>query len=111
MLGDASQTLTSLIEAGNSKPFDLAFIDANKVNYETYYEKSYQLLKSGGVIIIDNVLWKGTVAQPEHHDKDISALRQLNDKVAKDTRVEATLLPIGDEMLLIIKNNVDVFIN
>ncbi|MDH5903085.1 class I SAM-dependent methyltransferase [Vibrio splendidus] len=103
LLGDASQTLTSLIEAGNSKSFDLAFIDADKVNYDTYYEKSYQLLKSGGVIIIDNVLWKGTVAQPERHDKDISALRQLNDKVAKDTRVESTLLPIGDGMLLIVK--------
>ncbi|MCW4438903.1 O-methyltransferase [Vibrio splendidus] len=103
LLGDASQTLTSLIETGNSKSFDLVFIDADKVNYDTYYEKSYQLLKSGGVIIIDNVLWKGTVAQPERHDKDISALRQLNDKVAKDTRVESTLLPIGDGMLLIVK--------
>lgn len=103
LLGEATDTLSTLIEAGNTETFDIAFIDADKVNYDIYFEMAYKLLKSGGTIIIDNVLWKGTVAQYERIDEEISALRLLNDKVAIDPRVKSTLLPIGDGMLLIAK--------
>ena len=104
LLGEATETLSTLIQMGNSESFDLAFIDADKINYDTYFEMAYKLLKPGGAIIVDNVLWKGTVAQPERNDNDISALRLLNDKVAGDDRVISTLLPIGDGMLMIAKS-------
>ncbi len=104
LLGEATETLSTLIQMGNSESFDLAFIDADKINYDTYFEMAYKLLKPGGTIIVDNVLWKGTVAQPERNDNDISALRLLNDKVAGDDRVISTLLPIGDGMLMIAKS-------
>ena len=104
LLGEATETLSTLIQMGNSESFDLAFIDADKINYDTYFEMAYKLLKPGGAIIVDNVLWKGTVAKPERNDNDISALRLLNDKVAGDDRVISTLLPIGDGMLMIAKS-------
>ncbi|MGF1712872.1 class I SAM-dependent methyltransferase [Vibrio kagoshimensis] len=104
LLGEATETLSTLIQMGNSESFDLAFIDADKINYDTYFEMAYKLLKPGGTIIVDNVLWKGTVAKPERNDNDISALRLLNDKVAGDDRVISTLLPIGDGMLMIAKS-------
>lgn len=103
LLGEATETLSTLIQMGNSESFDLAFIDADKINYDAYFEMAYKLLKPGGTIIVDNVLWKGTVAQPERNDNDISALRLLNDKIAGDDRVISTLLPIGDGMLMIAK--------
>ncbi|NOH97512.1 class I SAM-dependent methyltransferase [Vibrio sp. 99-70-13A1] len=103
LLGEATETLSTLIQMDNSESFDLAFIDADKINYDAYFEMAYKLLKPGGTIIVDNVLWKGTVAQPERNDNDISALRLLNDKVAADDRVVSTLLPIGDGMLFIVK--------
>jgi len=102
-LGNAKQTLSDLIDSGNISTFDMAFIDADKISYDNYFEKAYQLLKPGGTIIIDNVLWKGTVAKPERIDDDITALRLLNDKLAADPRVQSTLLPIGDGMLMIAK--------
>ena len=104
LLGEATETLSTLIQMGISESFDLAFIDADKINYDTYFEMAYKLLKPGGAIIVDNVLWKGTVAKPERNDNDISALRLLNDKVAGDDRVISTLLPIGDGMLMIAKS-------
>lgn len=102
-LGNANQTLSDLIDSGNISTFDMAFIDADKISYDSYFEKAYQLVKPGGTIIIDNVLWKGTVAKPERIDEEITALRQLNDKLAADPRVQSTLLPIGDGMLMIAK--------
>jgi len=102
-LGNAKQTLSNLIDSGSISTFDMAFIDADKISYDSYFEKAYQLLKPGGTIIIDNVLWKGSVAKPERIDEDITALRQLNDKLAADSRVRSTLLPIGDGMLMIAK--------
>ena len=102
-LGNANQTLSDLIDSDSISTFDMAFIDADKISYDSYFEKSYQLLKPGGTIIIDNVLWKGTVADPERIDDDITALRQLNDKLSADPRVQSTLLPIGDGMLMIAK--------
>ncbi|OLQ81829.1 hypothetical protein BIT28_23415 [Photobacterium proteolyticum] len=102
-LGNANLTLSELIEKGNKSTFDMAFIDADKISYDDYFEKAIKLLKPKGIIIIDNVLWKGTVAKPERVDEDITALRHLNDKLAKDERVYSTLLPIGDGMLMITK--------
>lgn len=102
-IGPANDSLNVLL-SNEEGPFDLAFIDADKVSYDDYYEKALLLIKTGGVILIDNVLWKGTVANPERNDEDISALRLLNDKLATDSRVISTILPIGDGMLMITKH-------
>lgn len=102
-IGPANDSLNVLL-SNEEEPFDLAFIDADKVCYDDYYEKALLLIKTGGVILIDNVLWKGTVANPERNDEDISALRLLNDKLATDSRVISTILPIGDGMLMITKH-------
>ncbi len=76
--------------------FDLIFIDADKENYINYYEFAYNLISKNGLIIIDNVLWKGEVADLSKNDKLTSIIREFNDHVKKDVRIEKTILPIGD---------------
>jgi predicted O-methyltransferase YrrM len=92
-LGPAIETLRSLAPG-----FDLAFIDADKTNYDAYYERCLELVRPGGVIVFDNVLWSGAVVKPE--DEDGRALHALNQKVAADERVDRTLLTVGDGLLL-----------
>lgn len=80
--------------------YDLAFIDADKENVDAYYERCLGLLRTGGIIMIDNVLWDGRVADPAENDADTAALRAINVKASRDPRVDAVLLSIGDGLLL-----------
>ncbi len=99
-LGPAAKTLDAMIEAGESALYDFAFIDANKEDYDAYYERCLVLLRQGGIVAIDNVLWSGKVADDKVHDKDTDAIRALNAKIATDARVTSCMLPIGDGLTL-----------
>ena len=89
--------LESLKELENDK-FDMVFIDADKLNYKEYYEKSLALLNKGGIIIIDNVLWHGEVADEKNNDKFTMSIREFNKFVSEDKRVEQIIIPLGDGM-------------
>ena len=89
--------LDSLDELKNSK-FDMVFIDADKMNYKEYYERSLKLVNKGGLVIVDNVLWHGEVADENNLDKFTVNIRDFNDYVAKDNRVEQIIVPLGDGM-------------
>lgn len=99
-LGDALDSLESLSQAGEEGTFDFAFIDADKNNYSAYYEKSLKLLRPGGLIAVDNVLWDGAVADLKNQDKNTQAIRELNEKIFADERVTISMLPIGDGLTL-----------
>jgi caffeoyl-CoA O-methyltransferase len=94
-LGPALETLATL-----QGPFDFVFIDADKENYLRYYERCYDLLRPGGLIAVDNVLWSGEVANPQAQDTATAALRAFNDRVHQDARVELAMLSIGDGVTL-----------
>jgi caffeoyl-CoA O-methyltransferase len=98
-LGPAVATLDAELAAGAAGSFDFAFIDADKSSYDAYFERCLQLLRAGGLIAIDNVLWGGAVVQPGG-DADTVALRRLNDKLHADPRIDISLLPIGDGVTL-----------
>ncbi|MFM7381460.1 MAG: class I SAM-dependent methyltransferase [Microcystaceae cyanobacterium] len=102
-LGPALNTLQELLQTGKNAYFDLIFIDADKRNYDTYYEMSLLLLRPGGLILLDNVLWSGKVADPAIQDPKTQMLRDLNLKLRFDIRVEISLIPIGDGLTLIRK--------
>lgn len=102
-IGPAVETLDRLLEQGEAGTFDFAFIDADKSNYDAYYERALHLLRAGGVIAIDNVLWSGDVADPTVQDARTNAIRQLNQKIHQDNRVLISLLPIGDGLTLAMK--------
>ena len=99
-LGPALESLDRLIEDGASGSFDLAFIDADKGHYDAYYEGSLRLLRPGGLLLIDNVLWGGKVADPAVEDADTRAIRALNQKIHADDRVTAVLLPVADGLTI-----------
>ena len=104
-IGDAKQTLNGFAEQG--KMFDFVFIDANKREYLDYYELVLPMLRPGGVIVADDVLWDGKVyADPLPHDKQTEGLLAFNDKVAADDRVEAVVLPLRDGITLIRKKQI-----
>jgi len=98
-LAPALQTLDAELARGAAGSYDFAFIDADKTNYDNYYERCLQLLRTGGLIAIDNVLWSGAVARPSR-DADTLALQALNDKLHRDTRIDLSLLAIGDGLTL-----------
>jgi predicted O-methyltransferase YrrM len=98
-LAPALQTLDAQLAEGAAGRFDFAFIDADKTGYDAYYERCLQLLRTGGLIAIDNTLWSGSVARPAK-DADTTALQKLNAKIHADTRVDLSLLPIGDGLTL-----------
>ena len=98
-----AQTLDALLAEGRAGSFDFAFIDADKENYGGYYDRCLQLVRAGGVIAIDNVLWDGKVADPGVTDVDTAAIRVLNARIHGDDRVLATLLPVGDGLTLAMK--------
>ena len=102
-IAPALVTLDALVASGESSTFDFAFIDADKSNYNSYYEKSLQLIRPGGLIAIDNTLWYGRVADPEVQDNRTQQIRALNEKVRDDERVTMSLVPIGDGLLLAAK--------
>ncbi len=96
-LGPAADTLASLDAEGT---WDFAFIDADKRNYDVYYEHCLRLLRPGGVLALDNVLWGGAVADEEDQRASTRALRAINEKVGADPRVDACMIPIGDGLTL-----------
>ena len=102
-LRPAAESLKELVAAGAGETFDFAFIDADKVNYDVYYEYALKLVRRGGLIAIDNVLWSGQVIDPSDESADTAAIRALNSKVHGDKRVEAVLVPIGDGLTLALK--------
>jgi predicted O-methyltransferase YrrM len=99
-LAPALETTRALIEGGESLTFDLAFIDADKQNYGAYYEAALELLRPGGLILVDNTLWYGRVADGEVQDADTVAIRAFNAQLRDDPRVDLSLLPIGDGLTL-----------
>jgi predicted O-methyltransferase YrrM len=98
-IAPAKQILAALMEEG-AESFDFAFIDADKVNYDIYYEYCLKLVRRGGLIVIDNVLWKGAVADDSVNDAETVAIRALNKKIHSDSRVEISLVPIADGVAL-----------
>lgn len=102
-LAPALDTLNKLINNDEAGSFDFAFIDADKRNYSNYYERCLTLLRSGGIVAIDNVLWSGSVADPNNTDKRAIAIREFNHKVYLDKRVEVSMLSIADGLTLAMK--------
>lgn len=99
VLAPARDTLDRRIAAGEAGTFDFAFVDADKTGYDAYVERCLVLLRAGGLLAIDNVLWGGAVARPAADD-DTRALQALNDKLRSDARVDIAMLPIGDGLTL-----------
>jgi predicted O-methyltransferase YrrM len=98
-LAPALQTLDACLAAGEAGQYDFAFIDADKRGYDAYYERCLALLRPGGLVAIDNVLWSGSVARPAR-DEDTAALQALNDKLRADERVDLAMLAISDGITL-----------
>jgi predicted O-methyltransferase YrrM len=99
-LDGGNAVIDRLLANGEAGTFDLAFIDADKTGYDTYYEGALKLLRQGGLILIDNTLWGGDVADPAKDDGDTRAIRTINAKVAKDSRVEICMTPICDGLTM-----------
>ncbi len=102
-IAPAAQTLDGLLSAGEAGAFDFAFIDADKEGYDRYYESCIELLRPGGLLAIDNVLWGGAVVDPAADDPDTVAIRTLNRKIHADDRVDISLIPIADGLSLVRK--------
>lgn len=99
----ALRTMDQLLEGGGRGKFDFIFLDADKESIGIYYERSLQLLRSGGIMAVDNVLWSGKVAHPGVNDPDTLAIRSFNETVKADTRVMFSMLPLGDGLTLALK--------
>ena len=99
-LGPATDTVAALLRESGPGSFDFAFIDADKPSYDLYYEACLRLLRRGGLIAIDNVLWSGAVATARARDANTRALRALNLKIRDDARVDACLVSVGDGVML-----------
>lgn len=102
-LAPAVDTLNVLLQEGGENTYDFVFIDADKKNYKKYYELSLALLRKGGVIAIDNVLWDGKVANPSADDENTVAIREINEQVLEDDRVSMSMIPIADGLTLVKK--------
>ena len=102
-IAPATETLDNLLAEGHAGTFDFAFIDADKPNYDAYYESILQLLRPNGLIAIDNTLWSGKVADATAQDESTVALRALNAKLCTDPRVTLSVLPVGDGLTLALK--------
>jgi predicted O-methyltransferase YrrM len=100
VLAPARQTLDARIAAGEAGRYDFAFIDADKEGYLDYYERLLELVRPGGLIVVDNTLWGGDVCDPSNHDADTVAIRAFNDRLLADSRIELSLLPLGDGLTL-----------
>lgn len=104
-ISPATKTLDELLKRGASSTFDFAFIDADKENYVAYYESALQLLRAGGLIAIDNTLWSGKVADAKANDSETNAIRDFNQHLQRDSRVDLSLVPIGDGLTLAMKKD------
>lgn len=102
-IAPALETLDSLIADDGRDTFDFAFIDADKENYMAYYERCLELIRPGGVIAVDNVLWSGSVADPDNTDADTEAIRAFNAELHRDERIELSMVPIADGLTLAVK--------
>ncbi|GAA6135751.1 O-methyltransferase [Oceaniserpentilla sp. 4NH20-0058] len=102
-LAPALDTLNGLINDGEQEQFDLVFLDADKANYDKYYETLLKLTRPGGLMLIDNTLWSGRVIDDSHQDADTQAIRALNLKLKNDERIELSHLPIADGLTLCLK--------
>jgi caffeoyl-CoA O-methyltransferase len=102
-LGPAADSMKRLLAEGGAGGFDMMFIDADKTGYDTYYEQGLELLRSGGMMLIDNMLWSGRVADPGEDAADTAALRSLARKIHDDERVDMTLATIGDGVSVVVK--------
>lgn len=100
VLGNAKESLKNFLQAGEQESIDLAFIDADKTSYIEYYEYCLQLIRPGGLILVDNVLWGGQVADVSNQNKDTEALRVFNSKLSDDQRVDLCMVPIGDGLTI-----------
>ncbi|HEU4517020.1 MAG TPA: class I SAM-dependent methyltransferase [Steroidobacteraceae bacterium] len=100
VIAPAVQTLDARIALGEAGQYDFAFIDADKTSYLAYYERLLKLLRPGGLVVVDNTLWSGRVADPEERDADTRALREFTDALHRDPRVDLALLPVGDGLTL-----------
>jgi len=102
-LAPATQSLDSLIAGGQGGAYDMAFVDADKTNYVTYFDRCLTLLRPGGLIAVDNTLWSGRVLDPEDTTEDTEALRAFNRRLHEDDRIDLSLVPIGDGLTLALK--------
>jgi predicted O-methyltransferase YrrM len=102
-IGPASKTLDWLLAQGLGGQLDMAYIDANKNDYDVYYERCLKLLRHGGLILVDNVLWGGSVVDRDDKSEDTKAIRALNTKLKSDERVDLTLFAVGDGMTAALK--------
>ena len=102
-LAPALETLDDLVRSGAAGSFDFAFIDADKANYQAYYERVLTLVRPGGLIAVDNTLWQGAVADPKVRDEDTEAIRTFNRLLKADQRVFPSMIPIGDGLSLALK--------
>jgi len=102
-IAPALDTLNQLINEGREGQFDFAFIDADKPNYMNYYELCLRLLRPRGMIVVDNTLWSGRVFNPDHNEDHTVAIRELNEKMCKDSRVQMTFHHIGDGVAVVTK--------
>jgi caffeoyl-CoA O-methyltransferase len=102
-IAPAVETLDAMIAEGGGSTFDLAFIDADKETYDAYYERSLTLLRAGGLVLIDNVLWDGEVADPTIDTPVVRAIRALNAKLRDDPRIDLSLLPLADGLTIALK--------
>ncbi len=103
-LRPALETLDALLADAQAGTFDFAFIDADKVNYNAYYEACLALIRPGGLICVDNTLWGGSVTDSTKHDADTEAIRAFNVKLKEDDRIELSMLPIADGLTLALKH-------
>jgi predicted O-methyltransferase YrrM len=99
-IGPAAETLAALLDTEGPESFDFIFIDADKANYETYYELSLKLVRRGGLVLCDNVLRNGWVATDPEVDRETILLRALNEKLGRDERIDVSLLPIADGLTI-----------
>lgn len=99
-IAPANATIEKLLSSGETGTFDFAFIDADKSGYDAYYEACLKLLRPGGLVALDNMLWSGRVADPLNNDDSTVAIRKLNEKISQDSRVEACLMTVGDGVML-----------
>jgi O-methyltransferase len=102
-IGDAVAVLTELVESGAAGTFDFVFIDADKENYENYFELALRLLRTGGLILVDNVLWHGAVIDAAAQDSETKALRAFNERYSNDKRVDISLVPVADGLTFAVK--------
>jgi O-methyltransferase len=102
-IGDARETLNHLLDEDGPESFDLAFVDADKVGYATYYEAALKLVRPGGLIVLDNTLFFGRVLDPAAQDPDTVAIRELNSALRGDPRVDISMLPFADGVTLLRK--------